>query len=283
MSNVPGNVTVDSWTSSILACPLSKKQLVCINGVYSSDAGFKYPCRNGIPDFRVSALQNASEWRAAQIHFEKWAIGYFDQAEVEPRFYERLDSADRVVYEEIPLVGSVLDVGGQLGFIRNYMKADLPFVSIDPFTDVLSLAVGRSKLMAYVDLNRPFNFVSGFGEFLPFQDCSFDTVNMRSVIDHLASPKLALLEAFRVLKPGGQLIVGLQVDEPGFVSGLRELAKIIRGVVIPRMQDKHIWHPTRRELHDVCGMCGFHLQKEYWQTNRILYSRYLKSESLTFN
>lgn len=276
------NVVIDDWISAALVCPIAKTPVVLDDGWYRSEAGFRFPNVDGVPDFRVPAHANISEWQSAQIHFENWASGWFNQAEAIPDFYERLDNGDGVVYKEIPLIGSVLDVGGQLGFIRNYMGDGQRYCSIDPFVAVIKLAHGRRRLFSAYGLERPLNFICGLGEFLPFRSGVFDTVNMRSVIDHLANPRLALLEAYRVLKPGGQLIVGLQVDKPGLVSGLREMAKILRGIVIPRMRDKHIWHPAPKELHTVCGECGFALTKEYWQTNRILYARYSRSEVLAF-
>lgn len=42
---------------------------------------------------------------------------------------------------------------------------------------------------------------------LPFEDNSFDTAVLTSVIEHLENPREALREINRVLKPGGQLFV----------------------------------------------------------------------------
>ena len=42
---------------------------------------------------------------------------------------------------------------------------------------------------------------------LPFDDASFDTILFLEVIEHLDTPEKALSEIFRVLRPGGRIIV----------------------------------------------------------------------------
>ena len=42
----------------------------------------------------------------------------------------------------ITIEGSVLDVGGGMGTVREFLKIDTPFVSIDPFEN---LSVQRQK------------------------------------------------------------------------------------------------------------------------------------------
>lgn len=45
------------------------------------------------------------------------------------------------------------------------------------------------------------------GEKLPFPDASFDMAVMREVLEHLQNPKATLQETFRILKPGGYLLI----------------------------------------------------------------------------
>ena len=64
---------------------------------------------------------------------------------------------------------------------------------------------------AYPCLKEPLNFVAGVAERLPFQSKMFDYVHMRSVLDHLHDPYIAMKEAWRILKPEGKLLIGLSV------------------------------------------------------------------------
>jgi len=50
---------------------------------------------------------------------------------------------------------------------------------------------------AYPCLDQHLNFIAACAEFLPLQSNSFDWVHMRSMLDHVQSPDLALMEAHR--------------------------------------------------------------------------------------
>ncbi|MDQ7830063.1 MAG: methyltransferase domain-containing protein [Armatimonadota bacterium] len=54
---------------------------------------------------------------------------------------------------------------------------------------------------------------AGQGEALPFQDASFDVVFCSNVLDHVTSPKRTVAEMARVLRPGGYLVLTVEVFE----------------------------------------------------------------------
>lgn len=166
--------------------------------------------------------------------------------------------------------GRVLDVGGHAGTVRHFLPNDTAFVSVDPFID-WKRSIPPQKREAYPYLNQHLNFIAACAEFLPFQAGVFDWVHMRSMLDHAHSPDLALMEARRVLKPDGGLVVGLYVD--GGKSGRRtldrKLKEIVRSVLVSigvtRYKDHHTFHPTFANLKKIIVDNGFRVEDVFWQ------------------
>lgn len=78
---------------------------------------------------------------------------------------------------------------------------------------------------------------------LPFRDGSFDCVTMLAVIEHLGSPERVLRESYRLLAPGGMVILTWPA---ALVDPL--LAALARlGFVSPEMESDH--HQPRRPAH----------------------------------
>lgn len=93
-----------------------------------------------------------------------------------------------------------LDVGTGTG---NYACAlatrGLAVTGIDPSEAML--AVARRK-------PQPVTWLQGPAERLPFDDGSYDLVVSVTALEFISDPRRALEEMFRVLKPGGRLVVG---------------------------------------------------------------------------
>jgi glycosyltransferase involved in cell wall biosynthesis len=112
-------------------------------------------------------------------------------------------------------------------FYREKMRAIHRVAPDAPVEDVLEVGGGRSGLTSLlypnaqiinIDLNQEYasaacnqwpgvRFMSGDATDLPFEDERFDAVTMFDLLEHVPNDRQAIKEAFRVLRPGGFLIV----------------------------------------------------------------------------
>ena len=129
----------------------------------------------------------------------------------------------------IPTGGRALEVGvgsgrfaGPLGILHG----------IDPSPTLLAIA-----------RQRDVETVLGLGECLPYRDGTWDTVLMMTVICYLEDYARSFREVFRVLKPGGTLVVGFL--EKGGEIAERERAREPKG--------RFLRHAKFRSLPEVTG------------------------------
>lgn len=111
----------------------------------------------------------------------------------------------------------VLDVGSGRGATVERLVSlyQLQAIGIDP-SEVL-LEIGKKR-------NPDLNLIQGKGEDLPFPDEYMDGVFAECALSVIEDMDLALKEIFRVLKPGGWLIINdVYVRNPDGLKGLREL------------------------------------------------------------
>ncbi len=276
-----GNLSIEvvqsPWLEAILADPIEKTPLERKGNSYHSQSGAVYHIKDGVPDFRVHINQQEEEWNKGQDAYESWMNNYFDRGEKNIGHYPGEKQRDAPMYEKLSLEGKVLDVGGNLGAIRQYMGESQEYCSVDPFITVPKLATGRKRFFENYPMHKPINFIGGFAEFLPFKDGSFQTVNMRSCIDHFFDPKHSLLEANRVLSENGKLIIGMTVDVKSAKNFLKEAARSVLNIFTDRYKDDHIWHPSRKDIVELCNECGFALEDEIWQNENVWYASFRKT------
>jgi len=91
--------------------------------------------------------------------------------------------------------GLILDLGCGTGNYTGILNA----IGLDKSFNMLKIAYKKFP-------NIP--FVCGDALFLPFKDESFDSVISITLFEFLFSPKKALIEIYRVLKPKGEIIIG---------------------------------------------------------------------------
>jgi SAM-dependent methyltransferase len=280
-------VKVDAWLKEVLVDPLDKRPLIIGNTSLVSSYGRHYPIENNVYDLRLLTQHVGvvgELWKEGQKEYERWTDSLVSRDS--KQLYREEKESVRDVYEAIPIVGRCLDIGGHQGRLREYLAEDQEYVSIDPFRDVFEgLGAQDNLLEVYSSLRNPVNFVCALAEHLPLKNGSFDTAHMRSCIDHFYNPEIALLEAHRVLRAGGQLIVGLYVEggRTGALTPkerLKEGARTLLSLVTNRYKDHHIWHPTYAELCALIDGTGFHIETTYWQrafVDRVCYIRARKS------
>ena len=106
------------------------------------------------------------------------------------------------------------------------------------------------------------------------------------MLDHVQIPDLALLEANRVMKSDGRLIVGMTVEggRNGRISIFEKIKNILRVALgftgFKQFVDHHTWHPTYKGLIKLANDNGFTEMKEIWQSKwkgRVVYIMFKKS------
>ncbi|MGH2901452.1 MAG: methyltransferase domain-containing protein, partial [Solirubrobacteraceae bacterium] len=187
----------------ILACPVCHAAL---DGPACAACGRAYAEAGGVLDLTpvpppdAEVLGRWQLWEALQANGER---AYVTDPPSSLSVGERADARAFAAFARLD--GLVLDVGCGPQARPSYadgMSGEL--VGIDPLTG---------------EQPRRFQFVKGIAEYLPFAGATFDRVLFATSIDHVLSPSLAVADARRVTKPGGEVIVWL--GEPAPAPALR--------------------------------------------------------------
>ena len=145
-------------------------------------------------------------------------------------------------HADLSAPSQVLDVGSNRGsFARQFLAAapHAALVAVEPDTRVVH---------SVADLERT-ELVCARIEDVRFADDHFDIVHSCHTIEHLASPGKVLADHWRVLKPGGLLLV----DAPS--TALLEAEDVVEEWFI----DKHLYHFSARTLMRMVSAAGFEI------------------------
>jgi ubiquinone/menaquinone biosynthesis C-methylase UbiE len=103
--------------------------------------------------------------------------------------------------------GSVTDIGCGPGYLLQTLAKELPDIKLVG-VDVSKEMIERAK--ANFDsqkLGGRAEFKEGSSENLPFKDQTQDFIVSTGALHHFADPTVAFNEIYRVLKPGGQMLI----------------------------------------------------------------------------
>lgn len=256
---------IDNFSTRLLEqliCPVSRETLHFHGGDLVTSSGYGYP--QGDFRFVAGSMQSAT-WTSGQDHYEKYNKKWMSH---DTDFYASVDAETKSVYQEIPLTGRVLDVGGGFGLVTKHANLDPEqIMCVDPMHCAWSMVPDSAYKSHYARLATVVR-VPGFAEDLPFRNASHDTVHMRSCLDHFANPHRALLEARRVLKQDGKLVVGLalegafKLDNNGMMNAAkRKLKDSFVGEIYEHFFDQHMFHPTEASLRSLIQGAGFQIDK----------------------
>lgn len=291
---------LDPDLACLLCCPLCKGSLRAGSEEFRCvGCGSAYPLvaagGGSVYDFRIQrpaylTSHSPSSWEFIQHLYEDFDRNFASRDDLQ-EYLAEIDSVKEIYTDEFRISGSVLDVGGHQGRLRHYLPAGADYVSVDPFIDVFRSARQPNLRRAYPCLASPCNFLSCYAENLPFVSDCFDWVHMRSVVDHFADPYVALKEAWRVLKPGCHVLIGLAIVErlPGPAAralaklrteGVLAVLKAAMGRLAPAHGHDHNVRLGYSELRDLLATTGFEIEKEHWQKPPYTYVIYMAARKL---
>ena len=163
------------------------------------------------------------------------------------QFTERLSSplADRMVeLAGIRPEDQVLDVGTGTGVVAFRVAEKLRdggrVVGIDLSEGMLAAAISKTERLG---LTERIEFRQMDAEKLEFPDATFDVAVSLFALLHFPDPLTALKEIYRVLKPGGRLVVAVGSSPPLFsLSGFAHRLKVMPDIV-RRIRGKQLVAP----------------------------------------
>jgi ubiquinone/menaquinone biosynthesis C-methylase UbiE len=130
--------------------------------------------------------------------FDTWAKDYDRK-----RFWPFYFSNKAVLMAFNPQDGtSILDIGCGTGILLQLLAPSGKGLKLYG----LDIAPGMVEV-AQAKLGKAAEIRQGSASYLPYDDCTFEHVTCSTSFHHYPEPQKALCEMFRVLKPGGKLIL----------------------------------------------------------------------------
>jgi 2-polyprenyl-3-methyl-5-hydroxy-6-metoxy-1,4-benzoquinol methylase len=149
--------------------------------------------------------------------------------------------------DELNISGRVLDYGAGTGYLAEAMYEVGTFSSVDAADIVGYTEIDDARIRwILADLNNP----------MPVAAATYDLVVAAEVIEHLENPRFSARDWFRLLKPGGALIVSTPNNE----SWRSLLSLVKRGhfaAFTGASYPAHITALVRKDLERILSEAGF--------------------------
>jgi ubiquinone/menaquinone biosynthesis C-methylase UbiE len=142
----------------------------------------------------------------------------------------------------------ILDVGCGTGILTARMQSEFDEAS------VVGCDFSRGMLRRAARGHRGPDWVRGNALQLPFADATWDVVVSTEAFHWFPDQRVALAEFFRILKPGGRLLVSL-INPP-----LEVLSRMTRRS--SRMMGQPLFWPTRSRMRKQTAAAGFRVESQ---------------------
>ena len=146
-------------------------------------------------------------------------------AEIAPRYDRSIAWSEALFFRggrewaAARVAGRVLEIGAGTGRNLDHLGADVALTGLDASAEMLAQAQARRRR-----LGRAAGFVVGDAAALPFAEGSFDAVLSTLALCTIPDLAGAIVEAHRVLRPGGRLVLLEHVRSPHAIVRLVQRA-----------------------------------------------------------
>ena len=152
------------------------------------------------------------------------------------------------------LSGDLLDFGAGKGALTTYFSLSRRFRSVTA-VDLMSRPAGLSKAIKWMSLD--------LNESIHASDATFDVIAAAEIIEHLENPRAIAREWYRLLRPGGTLLISTPNNE----SWRSILALIFRGHYAHFGEHSYPAHITpllRKDMERILCEAGFSTPKFFY-------------------
>ncbi len=151
--------------------------------------------------------------------------------------------------------GEVLEIAAGTGRNLLFYPVQVRLTLVELSSEMLEIARHRARnLSVEADLHV------GDAQDLPFPDASFDTVVATLALCTIPDDRRAVIEAVRVLRPGGRLLLLEHVRSP--LLPVRILQRVLNPLTVLLGHD-HLLREPSRHVQDA-GLVVEHLERSKW-------------------